>query len=65
MSEKIEAGSIWSSAGGVHFCVISEVHVDDHDWIYYRMIDKETEEAKEFSCYKDSFLSRFYQVPKS
>lgn len=64
MSEKIEPGSMWSSVSGVHFQVISEIHIDNHDWIYYRMIDRETEEPKEFSCYKESFLSRFYRIPK-
>ena len=63
MDEKIEAGSVWSSAGGIHFQVISETCIDGNDWIYYRMIDKETEETKEFSCYKVSFLSRFYKLP--
>jgi hypothetical protein len=64
MSEKIEAGSVWTSINGVHFQVISETHIEGNNWIYYRMIDKETEEPKEFSCYKESFLNRFYQIPK-
>ena len=64
MNEKIEAGSVWASVNGVHFQVISETHIDGNDWIYYRMFDKETEEPKEFSCYKESFLNRFYQIPK-
>lgn len=63
-SEKIQSGSVWSSNNGVHFQVINETLIDGNVWIHYRMIDKETEEPKEFSCYKESFLSRFYQVPK-
>ncbi len=63
-NEKIQPGSVWSSVGGVHFQVINETHIDGNDWIYYRMIDTETEESKEFSCYKESFLSRFHQIPK-
>ena len=64
MSEQIEVGSVWTSINGVHFQVISETHIEGNNWIYYRMIDKETEEPKEFSCYKESFLSRFHQIPK-
>ena len=64
MSEQIEAGSVWTSTNGLHFQVISETHVDGNDWIYYRRITTQTEETKEFSCYKESFLSRFYQIPK-
>ena len=64
MNKQIELGSVWTSINGVHFQVISEIHIEGNDWIYYRMIDKETGESKEFSCYKESFLSRFYQIPK-
>jgi hypothetical protein len=65
INEKIEAGSVWSSVGGVHFQVISETYIDGNVWIHYRKIDKETEEPKEFSCYKESFLDRFTKLPKS
>ncbi len=63
-SENIQPGSVWSSNNGIHFQVISETHIEGNDWIYYRMIGTETEEPKEFSCYKESFLSRFHRIPK-
>ena len=65
MSEKIQEGSVWSSSNVVRFQVINEVHVDGNDWIHYRMIDRETEEPKEFSCYKESFLERFSKLPEN
>ena len=61
----IERGSIWSSSDGRHFQVIAEAVVEGKEWIHYRRIDSEYDEPKEFSCYKDSFLSRFYKLPSN
>lgn len=59
----ITQGSIWSSADGRTFQVINEIELEGFTWVYYRRIDSEYDEPKEFSCYKESFLSRFYQLP--
>lgn len=55
----IERGSLWKSSDGRTFQVITEATVEGKEWIHYRRIDSEIEEPKEFSCYKESFLSRF------
>ena len=60
----IEKGSVWQSVNGRTFQVISEVTVEGNEWIYYRRLDSNIEEPKEFSCYKESFLERFVQIPK-
>jgi hypothetical protein len=60
---KIERGSIWSSADGRTFQVITEAHIEGNDWVHYRRIDSEIEEPKEYSCYKESFLSRYHRTP--
>jgi hypothetical protein len=62
---EIERGSIWSSVNGRTFQVITEVHIEGNDWVHYRRIDSEIEEPKEFSCYKESFLSRFTKLPQN
>ena len=59
----IERGSIWSSPDGRTFQVISEIEVEGNKWVHYRRIDSEYNEPKEFSCYTESFLSRFYKLP--
>lgn len=59
----IDRGSIWRSHDGRTFQVINEVIVEGNEWVHYRRIDGEYDEPKEFSCYKESFLSRFYQQP--
>lgn len=61
----IERGSVWSSSDGRTFQVIAEAVVEGNTWIHYRRIDNEIEEPKEFSCYKDSFLSRFTKLPQN
>jgi hypothetical protein len=62
---EIERGSIWSSSDGRIFQVITEATVEENEWVHYRRIDSEYDESKEFSCYKESFLSRFTKLPQN
>jgi hypothetical protein len=60
---KLKEGSRWT--GNDHskkFIVLSEVQLDDGVWIYYR--DELGDPPREYSCYKDSFLSRFTALPE-
>jgi len=60
---KIKEGSRWAGSGYRQvFIVLSEVYLDDGVWIYYR--DELGDPPKEYSCYKDSFLSRFTALPE-
>lgn len=61
----INKGSIWQSTDGRKFQVISEIDVDGTKWVHYRRIDSEYDEPKEFSCYTESFLSRFTKLPEN
>lgn len=61
----INKGSIWQSADGRRFQVITEVEVEGNMWVHYRRIDSDYDEPKEFSCYTESFLSRFHQLPEN
>ncbi len=61
----VERGSVWGSVDGRTFQVITEAIVEGKEWIHYRRIDSEIEEPKEFSCYKESFLSRFTKLPQN
>lgn len=60
----ITRGSIWQGVEGRLFQVIAEVNVEGHDWVYYRRLDND-DEPKEFSCYTESFLSRFHKLPEN
>lgn len=63
MQETIEKGSIWSGNSGVQFQVIDQVVIEDQTWIHYRLVS--SDEPKEFSCFKESFLERFTQIPRN
>ena len=60
----IEKGSVWHSVDGKAFQVITEVVIEGKEWVHYRRIESNVEEPREYSCYKESFLSRFYLQPK-
>jgi hypothetical protein len=60
---KIKEGSRWTGSNhSKNFIVLSEVELDDGAWIHYR--DELGNPPTEYSCYKDSFLSRFTALPE-
>jgi hypothetical protein len=61
----ITTGSVWQSTDGRRFQVITEAEVEGKMWVHYRRIDSEYDEPKEFSCYTESFLSRFTKLPEN
>lgn len=61
---EIQNGSRWSGNDGKVFIVINTINVDGHDWIYYRSEKPVDHLPKEFSCYTESFLSRFTPLPE-
>jgi hypothetical protein len=61
----IKEGSCWSSSQGNVFQVISRIEIDNHAWVYYRNYrGKIEDEVKEYSCYEESFLARFQELPE-
>ena len=58
----VKEGSKWSSTDGKVFHVIHRVELEGHVWIHYILENKE--KSKEFSCYEESFLSRFTPLPE-
>jgi hypothetical protein len=58
----IKAGSKWSGNEENIFRVIQIVELDGHTWIHY-IKENATEENREDSCYEESFLSRFREMP--
>jgi hypothetical protein len=55
----IEIGSKWKSSDRDTFIVINTVELDGKNWVYYRLEKSPT--SKEYSCYEESFVSRFVQ----
>jgi hypothetical protein len=57
---KVIEGSRWKGASDNVFRVIHVVKIDDHTWIHYRRDDIECD--REYSCYIESFVSRFTPI---
>ena len=56
----VKVGSIWKDKDCNTFRVINIVNVKGNDWVYYRKEKSSTDqENREFSCYLESFVSRF------
>ena len=59
----IKVGSKWVGNEDNIFRVIHVVELDDHTWIHYIKENTSEDINREYSCYEESFLSRFRQVP--
>lgn len=53
-------GSRWTAYDGNTFHVLSTIDLEGHTWVHYV---KEGTEPQEYSCYLESFLSRFTELP--
>lgn len=61
---EIKNGSRWWANGGRVFVVINTATLEGKDWIYYRAEQPVDHLPAEFSCYQESFLSRFSPLPE-
>jgi hypothetical protein len=57
-----EPGTKWWSTEGKKFHVIHRIELEGKIWIHYIREDKEN--SQEYSCYEESFLSRFTPLPE-
>jgi len=60
----IKVGSKWVGNENNIFRVIHVIELDDHTWIHYMKDNAPEESTREYSCYEESFLSRFREVPR-
>ncbi len=58
----IKEGSKWSGSDGKVFHVISIIELEGNTWVHY--ILENAKEPREYSCYLESFLSRFTALPE-
>lgn len=52
--QKVKLGSKWLTSDRRVFDVIAVVEREGHVWVHYR-----DQQAREYSCYQESFLQRF------
>ena len=60
----IKQGSKWVGNGDTIFRVIQIIEIEDHTWIHYIKDNAPEESTREYSCYEESFLSRFRSLPE-
>jgi hypothetical protein len=56
----VTIGSQWWAGNDEKFTVIDVITIEGYTWVHYRNNDKEN--VKEYSCYLESFLSRFREL---
>lgn len=59
----VKTGSKWSSVTGQEFRVLDVIELQGHTWVHYIKEHAPENENREYSCYVESFLSRFKQQP--
>jgi len=61
----IKDGSKWSDGIDKVFIVLHSIEQNGHTWVHYRSEKvNETGTPNEYSCYQESFLSRFRPLPE-
>jgi hypothetical protein len=63
----VKLGSLWNAPDGKYFRVIGLVDHEGQTWIHYREdlgIKVPTLQCREYSCYLESFVSRFNPLPE-
>jgi hypothetical protein len=60
----VKTGSKWSGSDNTTiFRVIQVVEIEDHTWVHYIKENAPEDSNREYSCYEESFLSRFREQP--
>ncbi len=64
--KEIKEGSRWSGNDGNAFRVLHVIEKEGHTWVHYiKEVGKRHEhEPQEYSCYVESFISRFRELPE-
>ena len=62
MIANLEKNTIWSDGQGQKFQVLDVIIIEDKTWVHY--INRTAPAGREYSCYAESFLSRFISIPE-
>jgi hypothetical protein len=60
----VKEGSKWLGSGSDRFHVIHVIELDGHTWVHYIKENAPEDSNREYSCYIESFLQRFRQIPE-
>lgn len=56
-------GSLWAGTDMIKFRVLHTITLDNHIWVHYIKHNSSDAGTREYSCYVESFLERFNEVP--
>ena len=59
----VKEGSKWVGNDNDRFHVIHVVEIEGHTWVHYIKENAPENSTREYSCYEESFLSRFREIP--
>jgi hypothetical protein len=59
---KVKEGSRWAGNDRTRFHVLSVVELEGHTWVHYIKENAPEDSTREYSCYIESFLSRFSPI---
>jgi hypothetical protein len=62
----VKQGTLWTGDHEKLFRVLSVTEIDGHTWVHYREdrgIKIPAVECREYSCYLESFVQRFREIP--
>jgi hypothetical protein len=63
----VKEGSLWGTADGKFFRVLSVTEIEGNTWVHYREdkgIKVPVIQCREYSCYLESFITRFRELPE-
>jgi hypothetical protein len=60
----VKVGSKWAGTQNDEFYVIHVIELDGHTWVHYRKAKESEDPIREYSCYEESFLQRFRELPE-
>jgi hypothetical protein len=60
----VKVGSKWVGNENNIFRVIQVIELEGHTWVHYIKENAPEELNREYSCYEESFLSRYREVPR-
>lgn len=58
----VKVGTRWTAYNNKKFIILALIEEKDNLWVHYR--EDGVVNPKEYSCYLESFLSRFVQLPE-
>ena len=61
----VKEGSRWTGTSGSDtYHVIHVIELDGHTWVHYIKEKSPEHENREYSCYLESFITRFRPIPE-